>query len=128
LAALRLASREDIAYLGPLTFHDKRYYQDIDLAFKERVTAGDSYTVGQLIDSMIRGEDALDHRLQTIHRPTLILWGREDKLIPLGFGEQFHQEITGSQLLVIDNCGHMPQVESPREFATAVLRFLSVEK
>jgi 2-hydroxy-6-oxonona-2,4-dienedioate hydrolase len=128
LAALRLASRNDLAYLGPLTFHDKRYYQDIDLAFKERVTAGDSYTIGQLIDSMIRGEDALDHSLQAIHRPTLILWGREDKLIPLGFGEQFHQEITGSQLLVIDNCGHMPQVESPREFATAVLRFLSAAK
>jgi len=35
LHALRLASREDIRHLGPLTFHDKRFYQDVDLAFKE---------------------------------------------------------------------------------------------
>ena len=128
LHALRLASREDIRYLGPLTFHDKRFYQDIDLAFKERVTAGDSYTVGQLLDAMIRGDDVLDHRLQVIKRPTLILWGRDDKLIPLTFGGRFHQEIAGSQLRIIDNCGHMPQVECPNEFANAVLQFLSDAK
>jgi pimeloyl-ACP methyl ester carboxylesterase len=128
LHALRLASREDIRYLGPLTFHDKGFYQDVDLAFKERVTAGDGYTVGQLLDAMVRGDDVLDNRLQAINRPTLVLWGRDDKLIPLTFGERFHQEIAGSQLQIIDNCGHMPQVECPNEFATAVLQFFSEPK
>ena len=128
LRALRLASREDIRYLGPLTFHDKRFYQDVDFAFKERVTAGDSYTVGQVLDAMIRGDDVLDNRLQPINRPTLILWGRDDKLIPLNFGERFHQEIASSSLRIIDNCGHMPQVECPNEFAAAVLQFLSDAK
>ncbi len=104
MSALRLASREDIRYLGPLTFHDKRFYQDVDLAFKQRVTAGDGYTVGRLLDSMIRGDDTLDNRLNVINRPTLILWGRDDKLIPLTFGERFHQEITNSRLQIIDNC------------------------
>lgn len=74
LRALHLASREDIRYLGPLTFHDKRFYQDIDRAFKERVTVGDSYTIGQLLDSMIRGDDTLDSRLHAVNRPTLIIW------------------------------------------------------
>jgi pimeloyl-ACP methyl ester carboxylesterase len=128
LCALRLASREDIRYLGPLTFHDKRFYQDVDLAFKERVIAGDSYTVGQLLDAMIRGDDALDKRLHAIKRPTLILWGRDDKLIPLNFGERFHQEIASSGLRIIDNCGHMPQVECPDEFSNAVLEFFSDAK
>jgi pimeloyl-ACP methyl ester carboxylesterase len=125
LRALRLASREDIRYLGPLTFHDKRFYHDVDLAFKERVTAGDSYTVGQLLDSMIRGDDTLDSRLHAINRPTLIIWGRDDKLIPLSFRERFHHEIANSQLRIIDNCGHMPQVECPDEFASAVVQFFS---
>ena len=125
LSALRLASREDIQYLGPLTFHDKRFYQDVDLAFKQRVTAGDGYTVGRLLDSMIRGDDTLDNRLNVINRPTLILWGRDDKLIPLTFGERFHQEITNSRLQIIDNCGHMPQVECPDQFVTAVLQFFN---
>jgi pimeloyl-ACP methyl ester carboxylesterase len=125
LSALRLASRDDIRYLGPLTFHDKRFYQDLDLAFKQRVAAGDSYTVGQLLDSMVRGDDALDNRLRMINRPTLVIWGRDDKLIPLSFGERFHQEIANSRLQIIDNCGHMPQVECPNEFAAAVLQFLN---
>ena len=128
LRALRLASREDIRYLGPLTFHDKRFYQDVDLAFKERVTAGDSYTVSQLLDSMTRGDDVLDNRLHAINRPTLVIWGRDDKLIPLNFGERFHQEIAGSRLRIIDNCGHMPQVECANEFTAAVLEFLSEAK
>jgi len=128
LSALRLASRDDIRYLGPLTFHDKRFYEDVDLAFKQRVTAGDSYTVKQVLESMVRGEDVLDGRVGAIHKPTLILWGRDDKLIPLSFAERFHKEIPGSRLEVIDNCGHMPHVECPEKFNTAVLQFLSATK
>jgi pimeloyl-ACP methyl ester carboxylesterase len=128
LSALRLASREDIRYLGPLTFRDKRFYQDVDLAFKQRVTAGDSYTVGQFLDSMVRGDDTVDNRLHALNRPTLVLWGRDDKIIPLSFGEQFHREITTSRLRILDNCGHMPQIECPNEFANAVLRFFSDTK
>ena len=59
------------------------------------------------------------------NRPTLIIWGRDDKLIALSFGERFHQEIANSQLRIIDSCGHMPQVECPDEFASAVLQFFS---
>jgi 2-hydroxy-6-oxonona-2,4-dienedioate hydrolase len=123
LSALRLASRQDIQYLGALTFHDKRFYQDIDAIFKQRVTAGDSYTVGQFLDSMVRGDDILDNRLRMINRPTLVIWGHEDKLIPLRFGERFHREIANSRLRVIDNCGHIPQLECPTEFSAAVLQF-----
>jgi pimeloyl-ACP methyl ester carboxylesterase len=123
LNALRLVSREDIRYLGPLTFHNKRFYEDVDLAFKQRVTAGDGYTINQLLDSMIRGEDVLDGRLGAIHKPTLIVWGREDRLIPLNFAQRFHKEITGSRLEVIDDCGHMPHVECADKFNHALLKF-----
>ena len=125
MSALRLASRENIRYLGALTFHDKRFYQDIDAIFKQRVTAGDSYTVGEFLDSMVRGDDVLDNRLRMINRPTLVIWGRDDKLIPLSLGERFHKEIANSRLQIIDNCGHLPQLECPTEFSSAVLQFLS---
>ena len=130
LSALKLASRDDIRYLGPLTFHNKQFYEEaaVDAAFVQRITAGDSYTISQVLDSMTHGEDVLDNRLAAIKQPTLVLWGREDKLIPLSFGERLHKEIAGSQLLVIGNCGHMPQVECPKDFATAVLQFLSDKK
>jgi len=125
LSALHFASRDDIRELGPLTFQDKRFYQDLDGAFKQRVSAGDAYTVNQIVASMIRGDDVLDGRVGQIHKPTLIVWGREDKLIPLDFAERFHKEIAGSQLAVIDNCGHMPHVECPERFNAAVTEFLA---
>src|SRR6266568_2806674 len=124
LSALRLASRDDIRYLGPLTFRDKRFYEDVDLAFKQRLATGDSYTVGRILDSMIRGEDVLDNRLAAIKQPTLVVWGREDKLIPLSFGERFHQEIKASRFCVIENCGHMPHVECPEKLNAVLLQFL----
>jgi pimeloyl-ACP methyl ester carboxylesterase len=123
MSALRLASREDIRYLGALTFRDARFYRDIDAIFKQQMTAGDNYTVGQFLESMVRGDDVLDNRLRMINRPTLVIWGRDDKLIPLSFGERFHQEIANSQFQIIDNCGHMPQLECPTEFSAAVLQF-----
>ena len=128
LSALRLASRDDIRYLGPLTFHDKRFYEDVDLAFKQRVTAGDSYTVKQVLESMVRGEDVLDGRVGAIHKPTLILWGRDDKIIPLNFAERLHKEIAGSRLEIIDNCGHMPHVECSDKFNHALMKFFGDEQ
>jgi len=77
---------------------------------------------------MTRGDDVLDNRIHAINRPTLVIWGRDDKLIPLNFGERFHQEVAGSRLRIIDNCGHMPQVECANEFTAAVLEFLSEAK
>jgi pimeloyl-ACP methyl ester carboxylesterase len=127
-SALRLASRDDIRHLGPLTFHDKRFYEDLDLAFKQRVAAGDGYTIDRVVDSIVRNEDVLDGRLGAIHVPTLIVWGCEDKLIPLSFAERFHKEIAGSRLEVIDNCGHMPHVECSDEFARVVLEFFGDAK
>ena len=124
LNALHLASREDIRYLGPLTFRDKRFYEDVDLAFKQRVAAGDSYTVSQLLDSMRRGENVLDGRLGAMEKPTLILWGRDDKLIPVNFAARFNKEINASRLRIIDGCGHMPHVECPEKFNDALLQFL----
>ena len=76
-----------------------------------------------LCDELAHWFPLLDDRLQAINRPTLVLWGRDDKLIPLNFGERFHQEIANSRFRIIDNCGHMPQVERPDEFANALLQF-----
>jgi pimeloyl-ACP methyl ester carboxylesterase len=44
-------------------------------------------------------------------------------LIPLRFGERFHREIANSRLRIIDNRGHIPQLECPTEFSAAVLQF-----
>jgi pimeloyl-ACP methyl ester carboxylesterase len=55
---------------------------------------------------------------------TLILWGREDKLVPVAAGEVFRSKIPGSQLIVYDKVGHIPQEEVPAKSAADVLAFL----
>jgi pimeloyl-ACP methyl ester carboxylesterase len=56
--------------------------------------------------------------------PTLIIWGRQDRVIPLGYGERLHFDIPGSRLVVIEECGHIPHEERPRETWAAIREFL----
>ena len=67
---------------------------------------------------------ALMDKIGTINVPTLLIWGRKDKLIPLKFGKRFKQEIMNSQLIVFDDLGHVPHEENPQKTVLAVLNFL----
>lgn len=71
-----------------------------------------------------QGQQAL---IQTISVPTLILWGAKDNLIPVENAEHFHQDIKGSQLVVFDNLGHVPQEEAPKATVAIAKRFLAGE-
>ena len=69
--------------------------------------------------------DKLIAKYPKITVPTLIIWGREDGLTPLADGQRFNKDIAGSKLVVLDQCGHVPNLEKPGEFNAAVLKFLS---
>lgn len=62
--------------------------------------------------------------LPGIRTPTLILWGREDHLLPLSDGVEISRSIPGSLLSVLPDAGHLPQEEAPESFSRAVARFL----
>jgi pimeloyl-ACP methyl ester carboxylesterase len=64
-------------------------------------------------------------RIRQLQLPTLVLWGGRDRLIPLHYGERFHRDIAGSELVVFPELGHVPQEEDPRATVAAVRRFLS---
>jgi pimeloyl-ACP methyl ester carboxylesterase len=60
--------------------------------------------------------------------PTLIVWGKEDRFISPDCGERLHKDIPGSHLLVIANCGHLPQEEQPAETYAAIRDFLAEDR
>jgi triacylglycerol lipase len=125
---LNPSTRQQIKELISLVFYNKALFASdaaIEAFLARRVAAGDGYTIQRFIDSIGRGEDVLDGKLGGIKQPTLIIWGREDGLTPLAMGERFHKEIAGSQLIVFDKCGHVPQLEKAADFNTAVLKFLN---
>ncbi|MGH7986827.1 MAG: alpha/beta fold hydrolase, partial [Candidatus Binataceae bacterium] len=69
-------------------------------------------------------DPALPHLLERLEIPTLIAWGREDRIVPLECGELYNQAIAGSRLEPIRACGHYPQFEQPADFIRAVIEFL----
>jgi pimeloyl-ACP methyl ester carboxylesterase len=72
-----------------------------------------------------RREPASTKPVSAITQPTLILWGARDRLIPLAAGERFHAAIPGSEFVVFDDLGHVPQEEDPVRTVAAVQAFLA---
>lgn len=67
----------------------------------------------------------LEGRLDRISAPTLVLWGGEDRFIPPAHGERYAARIRGATLQLIPACGHLPVIERPDAFVTAVQAFLA---
>lgn len=68
---------------------------------------------------------SLPYYLAKVPTPTLLVWGRQDAIIPVECGELYHQALPNATLKVIDNCGHSPAIEKPQEFLSTVTEFLS---
>ncbi|MFI5134583.1 MAG: alpha/beta fold hydrolase [Chitinophagales bacterium] len=61
------------------------------------------------------------HRLKM---PTLLIWGKDDKITPPFVGEEFHKLLPNSELVLLDHCGHAPMMEKPEEFNIILEEFL----
>ena len=68
--------------------------------------------------------DASDRLYLAEAMPVLIVWGADDPIIPARHGEDAHDHIPGSRLEIFDGVGHMPQIETPLRFVTALEEFL----
>lgn len=63
------------------------------------------------------------HLAKWLHRanmPVRIVWGAQDKVIPVACGERLAQLMPHAELQVVDRCGHLPQIEHPEVFCAAV--------
>ena len=96
----------------------------VDQFMTQRVMVNDGYTINSLIESIKRREDFLDSRLGEIKKPSLIIWGKQDGLIPVADAEKFNKAIANSELVVFDGAGHVPQAEKASDFNKKVLEFL----
>lgn len=127
-----------IVYLGPSKLAAKltlrMCYYDSKKTTREQVEAyaapiasrGGRHAILQTCRRCIpQNADELLARVSTITVPTLVLWGQQDKVIPLRVGELLHQAIPNSTLVVIEKCGHIPQEEKPDETIALISKFLS---
>jgi pimeloyl-ACP methyl ester carboxylesterase len=67
----------------------------------------------------------ITERLASIAAPTLIVWGRQDPMVPVTHAQNAAKMIPNAQLAIIEECGHWSSIEHPQKFNQLVLEFLS---
>ncbi len=92
----------------------ERYWRPVTVAGTRRAALA-------AIRSNARGYEDL---LQRIRVPTLVVWGREDRLLPPSEGLRLASQIPGAKLVVLPEAGHVPQEEAPEAFSREVAAFL----
>jgi pimeloyl-ACP methyl ester carboxylesterase len=70
-------------------------------------------------------DHGLARRLHRIAVPTLVVWGREDALVPVVYAEEFAGRIEGSRVQVLDDCGHAMEGDQPEQMLKAITEFLA---
>jgi pimeloyl-ACP methyl ester carboxylesterase len=97
----------------------------VDRYFELTLREGNREALRQRMQHLVAGEHA--ERIATLKQPTLILWGGRDKLIPPEIAQQFHRQIAGSQLVLFQDLGHVPQEEDPARSVQPVKAFLGLK-
>jgi pimeloyl-ACP methyl ester carboxylesterase len=96
----------------------------VDRYFELTLREGNRRALVERLQHWRPGADA--ERIATIRSPTLVIWGRRDRLIPLASGEYFARQIPGSKLVIFDDLGHVPHEEDAARTVKPVRAFLGL--
>jgi pimeloyl-ACP methyl ester carboxylesterase len=66
----------------------------------------------------------LTAHLPRVVAPTLVIFGKQDGTVPVSDGHLIEEHIAGSHLVLLDQCGHFPMYEQPRQYLGALQVFL----
>jgi pimeloyl-ACP methyl ester carboxylesterase len=108
-------------------FSNKQLVTDQAVAqeFERHLKIKDGYTIERFLAGSLEEDQFENEKVKNLAVPTLILWGHDDHLFPIEQAQSYQQAIRGSKLVLIDHCGHMPQLEQSAEFNKAVLDYLA---
>jgi pimeloyl-ACP methyl ester carboxylesterase len=109
-------------------FYDKRWVterlvEDVDAALDRPGTVAAALAA-------VRGMryDEVEPKYRTIDKPTLLLWGREDVVTPIKFGERLSRDLPNSKLVVYPRCGHFPMIEAMSTSTRDLVAFLNAKE
>jgi pimeloyl-ACP methyl ester carboxylesterase len=123
---LNPSSLAEMRTMMEAVFYDTSWLNEDALrkVFTDKLATKDSYTVRSILSNPALGTQRMDDKLANIKVPTLVAWGKQDKLLPISAGERYTAGIAGSKMVSFDKCGHVPPIEKTDEFVTAVVAFL----
>lgn len=117
--------RERGLELLELAWHDPQKITELDYENYQKPLSVDNWDLALWEFTKVNGGTDLHTRLIELTIPVLIISGEEDKIIPVEQSKQLAAELSGSELVIIPNCGHVPQEECPNEFLDAVIPFIN---
>jgi pimeloyl-ACP methyl ester carboxylesterase len=85
----------------------------------------EEWVVRRALESMAAGRDWLNGTLGRADMPVLVVWGKQDALIPVAYAAPLAAEFPRAELKVLDGCGHVPIADCPEAFDREVVPFLA---
>lgn len=108
-----------------LAFYDKtivneRFVDDVNAALERPGTVAAALAA-------VRGQrySEVEHKYKTIDKPTLLLWGREDQVTPVRFGERLSRDLPNAKMVTYARCGHFPMIEARAASNRDLVAFLT---
>jgi pimeloyl-ACP methyl ester carboxylesterase len=132
-AGIRMERERNFSYLptpsseGIREFQGKAFYQSVPLSKyveQEMIRKTKSSPALEVQKAQI-AEDDLDLNLPTLHIPTLVLWGKEDQIIPMAMGFQMRNLVPGTIWREVSQCGHFIHKECPQAVAQSIVDMIN---
>lgn len=109
-----------ITYIPPLIFWREKIKRRL-----YKILGSDYYDTGNLKETYLNIiKEELSSSAESIKKPTLLIWGRDDTETLLEEGKTLHGLITNSRLEIIDDCGHMVHQQNPEKVVELIRSFL----
>lgn len=112
--------------LKELFYHDDQITEEKVNAYYDRMRSDNALDAQIAVAHSLKVSLLKEYigRIPEMKTETLIIWGENDKWIPLEIGYRFRSDLLNSTLSVIPQCGHMPQEEYPEMTAQMMLDFI----
>ena len=128
IAELFTSPRETVQNLR---FYDKTQVEDYENIFnreltleEQKIERGNREMAASWCWQPYFYNPNLQHYLRKVSLKSLIVWGKQDYIVPVECADLFHRVLVNSEVKIIDRCSHIPHAERPREFLDALTSFL----
>lgn len=112
--------KERVAY----TFHDPAIATEELVSQVLSITTDNRKCLGVLRVAKSTQRHYVADLLPHILAPTLLIWGKDDRITPIHVAQEFADTIPDTKLVVLNDCGHAPMMEKPEEFNMALQQYL----
>lgn len=119
-------TREETREFFRVLFHDKSLVTEKMVEEQLAMRLRSAFTITKMQEAGEKGLGSLtEQQVRGVKAPTLIIWGKYDELANPSGADRLERAIPGSRKVIIDNCGHMPQIEKAAEFNRVVHEFVA---